>query len=223
MEDIEEEISSFSLEDPIRKEKLMNYYSSSHRILLVGEGNFSFALSLGIAFGSAANMVATSLDTQESLDSKYSCAIGNVRELEEMGCLVLHGVDATKMSDHFFLRTQRFDRIVYNFPHVGFLHKEGNCLQIEMNKRLMKGFFKNARALLKRRGEVHVTHKIGETYDKWNIVKKAEKMGLVLKEKREFCPEDYPGYENKRAHGRSPDQPFNIGDCRTFVFRVQST
>lgn len=39
-------------------------YSSEHLILLVGEGNFSFAASLGNAFGEATNMVATSLDTK---------------------------------------------------------------------------------------------------------------------------------------------------------------
>ena len=45
-------------------EKWIKHYSSSHKILLVGEGNFSFAACLGRAFGSAANMVATSLDSK---------------------------------------------------------------------------------------------------------------------------------------------------------------
>ena len=45
-------------------EKWIMHYSSSHKILLVGEGNFSFAACLGRAFGSAANMVATSLDSK---------------------------------------------------------------------------------------------------------------------------------------------------------------
>ena len=40
------------------------HYSSKHRILLVGEGDFSFSRCLARAFGSARNMVATSLDTQ---------------------------------------------------------------------------------------------------------------------------------------------------------------
>lgn len=46
------------------EEKWRKHYSSRHRILLVGEGDFSFALSLARRFGSAHNMVATSLDTQ---------------------------------------------------------------------------------------------------------------------------------------------------------------
>jgi hypothetical protein len=42
----------------------IKHYSSCHKILLVGEGDFSFALSLARVFCSASNMVATSLDSQ---------------------------------------------------------------------------------------------------------------------------------------------------------------
>lgn len=43
--------------------KWLKHYSSDHEILLVGEGDFSFSFSLAKAFGSAFNMVATSLDS----------------------------------------------------------------------------------------------------------------------------------------------------------------
>ena len=43
-------------------EKGLEYYSSNHQILLVGEGDFSFSLSLARCFGSASNIVASSLD-----------------------------------------------------------------------------------------------------------------------------------------------------------------
>lgn len=65
------------------------------------------------------------------LVKKYSNAIENMRELQDMGCVVLCGVDATTMSQHFFLTTQRFHRIVYNFPHVGFAYPEANACQIK--------------------------------------------------------------------------------------------
>nr|DAD37091.1 TPA_asm: hypothetical protein HUJ06_007732 [Nelumbo nucifera] len=103
---------------------------------------------LAKAFGSVTNMVATSLDNEDSLECKYSYAIGNVIKLEEMGCVVvLYRIDATKMSHHFFLKTQRFDRIVYNFPHVGFLYPKASYCQIELNKKLVKGFMENAMVL----------------------------------------------------------------------------
>ncbi|KAJ9175524.1 hypothetical protein P3X46_014072 [Hevea brasiliensis] len=202
-------------------EKWKRHYSSKHRILLVGEGDFSFSLCLARAFGSAHNMVATTIDTQENIEKKYSNGVANVRELEDRGCLVLYGVDAKEMSQHFFLRTQRFDRIVYNFPHVGFLYREGSYCQIQLNKRLVKGFLSNSKVLLKEdNGEIHVTHKEGDPYDKWDLVKKAEKIGLVMDDIVPFSKNDYPGYNNKRAHGNLADAPFNLGYCSTYKFKL---
>lgn len=88
-----------------------------------------------------------------------------------------------------------------------------------MNKELVKGFLKNAKVLLrKEKGQIHVTHKDGDPYDKWDLVKRAEKVGLVLHESIPFRKNKYPGYYNKRAHGRLSDNPFPLGDCTTFKF-----
>uniref|UniRef100_A0A5B7ANX3 25S rRNA (uridine-N(3))-methyltransferase BMT5-like domain-containing protein n=2 Tax=Davidia involucrata TaxID=16924 RepID=A0A5B7ANX3_DAVIN len=127
------------------------------------------------------------------------------------------------MSQHYFLRTQRFHRIVYNFPHAGFIFPEANACQIKMNKQLVKGFLKNAKVLLREEqeeGEIHVTHKDGDPYDKWDLVKKAEKIGLVLHESVPFYKNKYPAYHNKRAHGCFSDAPFRLGDSTTFKFRL---
>lgn len=45
---------------------------------------------------------------------------------------MLYKVDAKQMSLHYFLKTQRFDRIVYNLPHVGFLYRESSYCQIQL-------------------------------------------------------------------------------------------
>ncbi|KAK0598297.1 hypothetical protein LWI29_033441 [Acer saccharum] len=186
-------------------EKWRKHYSSKQRILLVGEGDFSFSLSLARAFGSAHNMAASSIDTQE---------------LEERGCKVLYGVDAKEMSQHFFLKTQKFDRIIYNFPHVGFPFHENSYCQIQLNKGLVKGFLKNAKVMLKEgKGAIHVSHKEGDPYDKWELVNKAEKIGLIIHQVVPFCKQDYPGYHNKRAQGNNSDDPFPLGDCSTYKFR----
>uniref|UniRef100_A0A803NYJ9 RNA polymerase Rpb4/RPC9 core domain-containing protein n=1 Tax=Cannabis sativa TaxID=3483 RepID=A0A803NYJ9_CANSA len=211
------------LREPIKDVllELAKHYSSVQKILLVGDGDFSFSLSLARAFGSARNMVATSLDSLEKIKKNYSDGIRNIMELEERGCVVLHGVDGKHMSDHFFLKTQRFDRIIYNFPHVGFHFPEENCCQIQMNKTLVKEFMKNAKALLrKENGEIHISHKEGDPYEKWNLVKKAEKIGLHLHDTVPFYKNDYPGYQNKRAHGSSADAPFQLGQANTYKFRL---
>jgi 25S rRNA (uracil2634-N3)-methyltransferase len=58
MDGLERQMEVLSIKN---KEKWIKHYSSSHKILLVGEGDFSFAACMGKAFGSAVNMVATSL------------------------------------------------------------------------------------------------------------------------------------------------------------------
>lgn len=48
-------------------EKKIKHYSSSHTILLVGEGDFSFSACLAVAFGNASNILATSLDSKGTI------------------------------------------------------------------------------------------------------------------------------------------------------------
>ncbi|XP_077236634.1 heavy metal-associated isoprenylated plant protein 41-like [Tasmannia lanceolata] len=114
-----------------KEEKWIKYYSSSHRILLVGEGDFSFSACLALAFGSANNMVSTSLDSLEFLRKNYSRALSNIDLLKRSGCKVIHGVDATVMVDHYYLKGMKFDRIVFNFPHGGFYRDESRITQIK--------------------------------------------------------------------------------------------
>lgn len=54
-------------EEEEEEEVWRKHYSSRHRILLVGEGDFSFALCLAKHFGSARNIVATCLDSQGTI------------------------------------------------------------------------------------------------------------------------------------------------------------
>lgn len=48
----------------VAETKRLKHYSNKQKILLVGEGDFSFSLSLARAFGSATNLTATTLDTR---------------------------------------------------------------------------------------------------------------------------------------------------------------
>ncbi|KAJ0044682.1 hypothetical protein Pint_03689 [Pistacia integerrima] len=203
-------------------ERKIKHYSSAHQILLVGEGDFSFAACLAKAFGSAANMIATSLDSREMLTQKYSSANSNLIELEKRGCTIVHGVDANTMSHHPLLRGKSFDRIVFNFPHAGFFFREHDSLQIGMHQTLVRGFLSSARNMLKEKGEVHVTHKIADPFDRWELEKLAAEVGLSLVEKAWFYKSDYPGYENKRGSGQKFNKGFPVGLCMTFKFAKAS-
>jgi hypothetical protein len=90
-------------------------------------GDFSFARSLVEHHGFYA-LTATGLDTEDSLLLKYPQARQNIDYLvEEAQQTVLYGVDATKLLACNALRkTTGFDRVVFNFPHVGGKSKDVN-------------------------------------------------------------------------------------------------
>jgi 25S rRNA (uracil2634-N3)-methyltransferase len=67
-------------------------------------------------------------------------------------------------------------------------------------------------------GEIHITHKNNNPFSKWEIVKLADKSGLVFVEKVPFNISDYPGYVNKRESEENRDGTFPIGDSSTFKF-----
>ncbi|CAN6167377.1 unnamed protein product [Urochloa humidicola] len=173
-----------------------------------------------MAFGSGANLVATSLDSYFALTIKYAKAESNVMELKRLGATVLHGVDITTMKIHTDLKNKRFDRIVFNFPHSGFKGRETELHVICSHRELVSLFFSNARHLLRHYGEIHVTHKTGHPYDSWDLEDLASKFSLVLIEKVGFHKEDYPGYNQKRGDGTKSDKTFNIYPCSTFKFQI---
>ncbi|XP_051190790.1 heavy metal-associated isoprenylated plant protein 41-like [Lolium perenne] len=198
--------------------KWLKHYSSDQSILTVGDGDFSFSLALATAFGSGKNIVATSLDTYEELNTKYSHAVSNVKELERLGATVLHGVDVKEMNVHADLWPRLFDRIVFNFPHAGFNGREDNADMIKSHQELVRGFFSTARHMLFRQGEVHVTHKTKHPYWTWGIEQLASESSLTMLEEAAFQIQDYPGYNQKRGSGWRCDRDFDISDSRTFIF-----
>ncbi|KAK1373351.1 heavy metal-associated isoprenylated plant protein 41 [Heracleum sosnowskyi] len=130
------------------EDKWVKYYSSLHEILLVGEGDFSFSTCLAQSFGSASNIVASSLDSYDDVIKKYKNGKSNLSILDKLGASHLHEVDATKMKFHSNLSIRKFDQIIFNFPHAGFYGKEDNSLLIGMHKRLLDDFFQNACGML---------------------------------------------------------------------------
>lgn len=104
-------------------------FEEDHRILLIGEGDFSFARSL-VEHHNLAHVYATSYDTHSTSSSKYPQVAAHTRALEGQGCRVEYAVDATKLGrtggGGKEIRAGGWDRIVFNFPHVGGLTKDVN-------------------------------------------------------------------------------------------------
>ncbi|XP_068642459.1 uncharacterized protein At4g26485-like isoform X1 [Aristolochia californica] len=230
-----------------KREQWITHYCSSQRILLVGEGDFSFSACLAECFGSARNMVATSLDSEgiemffvvlsflfsffhpykyasiELLKVKHWTCVPHLVKLKRLGCVVLHEVDVKEMHRHPVLRTMRFDRIVFNFPHAGHfpLLCERHGRLIKLHKKLLSAFFGSAREMLAEDGEVHVAHRDDYPYNCWKLENLAKKAGMHLIEAVEFRKVDYPGYHNKRGGGIKSNKKFPLKECFTFKFSLK--
>ena len=100
-------------------------FAPTDKILLIGEGNFSFAYALVVDPPSQLhhlppeNITATAYDTEEECLAKYADAQEKITILRTKGVNVLFGVDATKMEKVSRLKDKRWDKVVWNFPHAG--------------------------------------------------------------------------------------------------------
>ncbi|KAF9589643.1 hypothetical protein IFM89_026668 [Coptis chinensis] len=207
------------VEQPKEKDVWIKHYCSSHKILLVGEGDFSFSACLARAFGSASNMVATSLDSKSFLKKNYSEAMSNINDLKNKGCTVIHGFDATAKWDRNLVNDLKFDRIIYNFPLAGFFRGQSEKYKLKRNRYLVRMFMQNAKKMLQDEGEIHITHKTSSLFLEWDLEDLAKQNGLKLIEDVKFKLTNYPGYNNK--YGFGGDENFNCYPCKTYKFGLK--
>ncbi|XP_051128272.1 uncharacterized protein LOC127249505 [Andrographis paniculata] len=203
----------------VERGRWIKHYCNRHRILVVGDGDFSFSASLAAAFISAPNMFATSLDSLEFLKKNYDGAASNINELRVRKCTVMHGVDATKLAGHQLLGKLKFDRIVFNFPFAGFFKELPRDSQLRRHRRLVSLFLKNAKEMVKQNGEIHITHKTNGFHEEWKVEGIASSHRLRLMEAVEFNLEDYPGYRTKCGFGG--DANFFCKPSKTYKFGLR--
>ncbi|KAH6575934.1 hypothetical protein BASA60_004751 [Batrachochytrium salamandrivorans] len=94
-------------------------FEADDSVLLVGEGNFSFAASLMEELSGSIALTATCFDSADVVNSKYPDAHEFIAELADWEATVHYNVDATKLQSVKALRGKRFTKILFNFPHVG--------------------------------------------------------------------------------------------------------
>lgn len=202
-------------------------FQPEDRILLVGEGDFSFAKSIVEEHG-CCDVIATCYDPQEDLFEKYTPqAEEHVKYLEDEGQTVLYGVDATKLDKMKSLKKsgELFDVILFNFPHVGGKSTDVNR-QVRFNQELLVKFFGSAMALLSDKGTIGVTLFEGEPYTLWNIRDLARHSGLEVQRSFKFVAEAYPGYSHARTLGNIEGGGGWKGedrDARSYIFQKKGT
>ncbi|KAL2551240.1 uncharacterized protein Fot_04859 [Forsythia ovata] len=203
----DDQSETISEESLVAEGKWIKHYNSYHRILLVGEGDFSFSASLAVAFGYAFFMIATSLDSQDFLKKNYKHAMSNIEKLRSRGCIVMHEIDATKIANHHSLGGKTFDRVIFNFPFAGFFKELSREAQLKKHRRLVHQFLKNAKEIMSDNGEIHISHKTNNFHIEWNLESVASSHGLKLIEAVEFNQYDYPGYNTKCGFGEKANGP----------------
>jgi 25S rRNA (uracil2634-N3)-methyltransferase len=218
-------------------------FNSGQRILLVGEGDLSFARSLATSFGDGSNITATTLDSLSFVLEHYGNGYRNVQALQALGATVLHEVDATRAN------LKLTDVYVFNFPHPGWLDEpsrnrrgarfgDEKCdRQIRRHRNLLAGFFDNLQRLLPRdsTARVYITTKVlgavddsASHRDMWNVPDVGRARGFSLIEERSFSASTYPGYLNKYGTYKRPDyklcidESFPMGDAATRVFGLKA-
>lgn len=204
-------------------------FAPEDKILLIGDGDLSFAASL-VEHHYCADVTATVLEKSfDELVEKYPHVPENIAKIEAEGSKVLYNVDATKMAPFADKKgkdsTGVMDRIIFNFPHVGGKSTDVNR-QVRYNQELLVEFFKRAMPSLAPGGSIIVTLFEGEPYTLWNIRDLARHSGLQVERSFKFQASAYPGYHHARTLGVVKSKSGDVGGgwkgedraARSYVF-----
>ncbi|EGF76846.1 hypothetical protein BATDEDRAFT_5132, partial [Batrachochytrium dendrobatidis JAM81] len=209
-------------------------FESDDTVLLVGEGNFSFAASLIQELSGTLHLTATSYDSHSTVVSKYPDSVENLALLADWESTTLFNIDATVLHKTKLLKSKRFDCIIFNFPHVGLGIKD-QTRNIQQNQTLISDFLASAMHLLTSRslygdskdGVIYITVKTGMPYDLWDVKGLAKANGgMSCLRSFVFHPEAFPGYSHRRtigfSEGLSTDDNSEIlkRPSRTYAFTV---
>jgi hypothetical protein len=179
-----------------QKRKALNFvsYISTGKILLVGDGNLSFAYSLmSKPKLNPKNITATIFEKQLEISDETS---NNASKLRSKGFRVLYGVDAGKLGAIF--GQEKFESIIFQFPHAGSREPINGH---NPNYILIKKFLKSAKKQLAATGSILISAVDTPHYHgAFHFEQAAEETGFQPPEIYKFDPSDFQGYTHTMTH-----------------------
>lgn len=204
-------------------------YSAFKSLLLLGEGDFTFAAALArkckpkkasrrrkssaAVEASPLALWATTDQTEDQVRRSHPGRSADaLKSLRDHGAAVLFGVDARELDYQKAL--DQVESVAWNLPFSG-------VEQAEPNHLMMRAFFgRLARNALSRADSgqspprLFLTVSINQLAD-WGLLAAADDSFLQLDSVHKFEPADFDGYAPVR---NDRDEPFDAGQVRTFGF-----
>lgn len=218
------------------------------KVLLVGEGDFSFAVSIiKQNYINPSNLIATSFDSHQELCEKYPDVQEKLDFLKQEGVNVMHEVDATKLMSCFKLDTKKgkatsifkhskLNYVMFNFPHTGRGMKDMER-NIKDHQKLVLGYFESSKELLNYvndesnsefggygmnsvKGKIILSLFEGEPYNSWSVKILARNIDYKVERSGRFDWTMFPEYHHKRTTSgfRDTTKPAAERDARLYIF-----
>ncbi|RWS23556.1 ferredoxin-fold anticodon-binding domain-containing protein 1-like isoform X2 [Leptotrombidium deliense] len=195
-------------------------------VLLLGEGNFSFAVSyLNHIRANDPHTTIIASDFKTDANEIDTTTQMNIEYLKSQKVHVILDLDARSLHEHQIIRTltQRnyiFLKVIFNFPQTN----DSKKMKIGSNRKLLREFFESVSNICEEeRSEVYVSlcagqggtpvdTKIRKFGDSWQIVNMATFGGFILKQVEPFqCDYLSSGFRRTAKH-------FNTDGALTYLF-----
>ena len=198
----------YQTKDRFNYNKTFNFINAieNKRTLFVGEGNFSFCLSIAQSIYNPQNIIATTLEDRIDFTN---FTLENIIQLQNLGVKIYTNTDA--MQIHKSFQRYRFDNIIFQFPHTGecedFKNENSNFL-------LLKYFLLNAKNILNYQSKVMISIVDSPYYRSlFQIDKVAKIIGFQNISVYEFNPLHFSNY----IHTMTNENESAIEDKQDFI------
>lgn len=197
--------------------------AAKKKILSVGSGDGS--QQVAIFQSGHHNLVTTFYDSEKTVLSKYAAAKDNIATLQKDSS-VLFNVDATKLHTDERLQGEKFDIVMFTFPHTGspnFVRSSSgpSPVAIKKIKILIEQFLLSAQHIMTDTGEIQITLKTSRPYESWSFPTffGNDKFQIEERSHHNLDTRLFPGYVHCSTKGEVHGvKSVKNGNARVYVF-----